>query len=300
MRPASRAVRVRLAVAAVAAFAVAVAPRAEGAPGEPIVIRNPVIVPAGAPEFAVPPTPCGQEFAAAIGQALRFPVRAFDPDPLQTVTLSFTMEPPPAPPGPSFDPVPPPGNPVETEFVWTPTRADAEADEFRVVLIATDSTGLRAKCKVIITVPLGPELFLLREKLVVEVTVQTDTVETEQEPAGDGGTRIRLQRATTGSGTGRFFIGPVTTPLPGPGVVVGIEKTVVITEADAVTDGVIFEGIVEKVVTFQVSGEPTPRIIPVDIEFAGFISVPGARPGDEVRVISAGVLFETEEVLPPP
>lgn len=277
------------------------APLPRGAAGgEPIVIRNPVIVPAGSPEFVVPPTPCGQEFAVEVGQTLRFAVRASDPDPAQTVTLSFTMEPAPAPPGPFFDPVPPPANPVQTDFVWTPTQQDAQIGEFRVVLVATDSTGLRAKCKVILTVPLGPQPFVLREKLVVDVAVETYTVQGGPEQPNGGLARLRLHDAITGTGRGRFFLGPITTPLPGPGIVVGLTKTVEITEADAVTDGVLFEGVVEKVVSFQVSGEPTPREIPVSIDFAGFISVPGAQPGERVRVTDARVVFETEEVIPPP
>ncbi|MGO0122895.1 DUF3794 domain-containing protein [Desulfothermobacter acidiphilus] len=69
--------------------------------------------------------------------------------------------------------------------------------------------------------------------------------------------------------------------------------TVTVTECHVCTDKVIFNGTVEKNIVYKtppaVTGEGTLAYHKEDFAFSGFVTVPGARPGDKCQVEKAEV-----------
>lgn len=102
-------------------------------------------------QAGVPPTfgqpTCGSTINVDPGNAVNFNVQASDPDFGQTVTLNVAG----LPPGATMTPgLPTTGNPVSSNFSWTPTVANTGAHV--VNFTATDSASLQASCAVTIQV----------------------------------------------------------------------------------------------------------------------------------------------------
>ncbi len=99
-----------------------------------------------APKFD-PPSPCSQTLDAIAGQEVAFSIAASDLDVGDTVTLNATG----VPGGASLTPpLPAAGNPVSTDFSWTPGAGDAGMH--LVVFSATDLQANTTECEVTIDV----------------------------------------------------------------------------------------------------------------------------------------------------
>lgn len=252
------------------------------------------------PRFEAP-TPCGTIFRINPGVLLAFPVRARD-DMGALVTLDV-VTPPGLPPGASFF-IPPPANPVEGTFSWTPTAADVGAHN--LVFRATSQNGA-ALCRVFVKVPSIVTATVLRENIVVELTIEL-VQSGEIEVANDltETTRTFQQDVAATTGTGRFFIGPVDTDLPLNTERIGeIIKEIQVTNLEPVTNvideetvivGAIFNGVLVKTVPVE-PGPPTE--VTGAIQFAGFIPLEVPMPGQSVRVVSSRVAGESEELIDP-
>lgn len=100
------------------------------------------------PDFDHPPTPtCGTTKTGNIGTTMTFNVQASDPDSGDTVQLNVAGLPPSATMNPGL---PLSGNPVNSEFSWTPTTG--EAGIYVMTFTATDSHGAQALCSITVQV----------------------------------------------------------------------------------------------------------------------------------------------------
>lgn len=101
-------------------------------------------------DYLVTPTN-GRVFQGAPGQTISFPVRAYDNDPGNVVTLSAVGLPPGSTTSPSL---PSNGNPVSSTFSWTPTAS--QFGTFVVNFTATDNIGVQTTTSVTISISLKP------------------------------------------------------------------------------------------------------------------------------------------------
>ncbi|MGQ0521277.1 MAG: SdrD B-like domain-containing protein [Actinomycetota bacterium] len=101
-----------------------------------------------APVFDQPPSPvCGSTLNTPIGAPLTFTVQASDADVADTITLNGVG----IPAGATMNPVlPATGNPVSSQFSWTPTAA--QAGNHVLTFSASDGTGQQALCSYSIVV----------------------------------------------------------------------------------------------------------------------------------------------------
>ncbi len=111
--------------------------------GSPPVFVHTGILPRQSPLLPA----CNQTFDWVANKRLGFTVRASDIDANSTVVLNAIGLPSGATTTP---PVPTSGNPVSTEFIWTPTSA--QQGSHVVVFTATDNTGLQTQCSAVIDV----------------------------------------------------------------------------------------------------------------------------------------------------
>lgn len=100
------------------------------------------------PVFDHPPTPpCGSTLTTDVNQNLAFTMQASDVDSGDTVTLNVAGLPPGATMNP---PLPTSGNPVSSDFSWTPNPG--QEGTYVVTFTATDSTSQQALCSLTIEV----------------------------------------------------------------------------------------------------------------------------------------------------
>ena len=106
------------------------------------------------PEFVSPPTPaCGISLTANSGDLIAFTVRASDADSAQTVTLNASG----LPAGATMTPaLPTTGNPVSSNFSWTPTDADEAVHV--ITYSALDSFFRQTLCSITIEVIVVSEI----------------------------------------------------------------------------------------------------------------------------------------------
>lgn len=104
------------------------------------------------PYFDYLTTPAnGSIFQSGPGQTISFPIKAQDNDPGSVVTLSAVGLPPGSTTTPSL---PRSGNPVSTNFSWTP--APNQFGSYVLSFIATDNVGVQSTTSVTIQVSLKP------------------------------------------------------------------------------------------------------------------------------------------------
>ena len=110
------------------------------------IVPNPP--PSTPPYFVYPPTPDnGHTFNVNVGSLLSFNVTAKDDDPGSSVTLTVVGMPPGATTTPAL---PTNGQPVTTQFNWTPTISNVGS--YILVFTATDNTGISVTTQVNIKV----------------------------------------------------------------------------------------------------------------------------------------------------
>ncbi len=136
-----------------------------------------------------PPTPtCGSVIVSTPGVPIAFTVQASDADP-GNVSLNASG----LPAGSSMNPVlPTSGNPVSSNFSWTPTVA--QIGPHVVAFIATDSCGAQTICNISFDIALPVELSSFTSSVTGnDVTLNWSTV-TESNNA-----RFEIERANLGS-----------------------------------------------------------------------------------------------------
>lgn len=256
-----------------------------------------------APQFEVPPSPCGTIFRIQVGTATGFTLRAADEVPDARVALAAVV-PPGLPRGAALE-QPSPANPVEASFSWTP--AEDQVGDHRVLFGASSRRNAELLgvdlCRVFFKVSAGEPPVgngTLREKAVVELTVevrQPGQVVVVEARTGRG--RAYPAVGAVGSGTGRFLVGPLDLALPDGTIrIASVEKRITVTNLEAVNGGVVFNATLEKTVEVEVDSafQTLTRVL----EFAGLIPVPGASPGAAVEIVDGPrVVGETEEVIDP-
>ncbi len=101
-------------------------------------------------DYLVTPT-TGRVFQGTPGQAISFPISAYDNDAGNVVTLSAVGLPPGATTSPSL---PTNGNPVASNFSWTPTAS--QFGSYVINFTATDNIGVQSTSSVTIQISLKP------------------------------------------------------------------------------------------------------------------------------------------------
>ena len=171
-----------------------------------------VVTPSTLPEFDYLVTPAdGFAYSVRPGTSVDFDVRAVDSDAGSTVTLNVTG----APAGSTFTPLlPTSGNPVQTNFSWTPLVSDIGT--YVLNITATDEGGNQVATSVSIVVSLRPQFDVpptpvAGVPIVVEPgTAVTYTVQASDDDPADVVSII--EAIDQGSGNDVTTIGATLTP----------------------------------------------------------------------------------------
>ncbi len=149
------------------------------------------------PIFVTPPTiECGSTEVVAPGETVNFTVQAMD-DPEDVVTLDVVG----LPAGASMTPpLPTSGNPVSSDFSWTPTVA--QVGVHMMTFSATDNTQLQAFCQVTIRVS-RPPIFVSPDCGTTQVTEVGETLNFTVLASDDPGEVVTL--SATGLPTGALM-----------------------------------------------------------------------------------------------
>lgn len=149
--------------------------------------------------------PCAQTLSATVGQGLTFVVAASDPDVADILTLAATG----IPAGATSSPIlPAQGNPVSTQFSWTP--AAGQSGTHTLTFTVTDLSGHTALCQVTIQVSGSPPVFSAPvcggPVLPASVGVQIAVPILVTDP--DAGDTVTLQ--ASGVPAGAIFVPPLS------------------------------------------------------------------------------------------